>query len=137
MAECYICKRALPPQMCYSIGGAPREDEWHMTNPARHAAAHAGPVTMVPVCNKCEAPPVFTLPPAAANLPQRVAALERIAPNVPPIFHHLFALLPPPGADFPAENRLAFLRALAGVADVVYGPAPMKIEKTADPKAGG
>jgi hypothetical protein len=54
--------------------------------------------------------------------------LARAAPHAPAIFHHLFARLPPPGSEFPKEQRLAFLRALAAVADVVYGPAPLRIE---------
>ena len=62
------------------------------------------------------------------DIKDRVAALERAAPNVPLVFLHLFALLPPPGTEFSAEQRKAFLRAAAGVADVVYGPVPMKIE---------
>lgn len=63
------------------------------------------------------------------DLKDRVAALERLAPNVPQVFLHLFAFLPPPGEEFSAEQRTAFLRAAASVADVVYGPCPMKIEK--------
>lgn len=61
------------------------------------------------------------------DLKERVARLERVASHVPTIFHHLFAMLPPPGEDFPAEKRLAFLRAAADIADLAYGTAPISI----------
>lgn len=66
----------------------------------------------------------MTIPP---DIKDRVAALERAVPQVPPIFRHLFALLPKPGEEFPESQRLAFLCALASVADVVYGPAALTI----------
>src|SRR5882672_6419327 len=61
------------------------------------------------------------------DLKDRAAALEDAAPQVPPIFHHLFALLPKPGEEFPADKRLTFLRALADIADLTYGPSGLTI----------
>lgn len=62
------------------------------------------------------------------DLKDRVAALERLVPNAPVIFHHLLALLPPPGSGCPKDQRLAFLRAAAALFDVVYGPEPLRID---------
>ena len=67
----------------------------------------------------------YLLPP---DLKDRVAALERLAPNVPPVFHQLFAYLPKPGEGFSRRDRLAFLKAAAALCDVVYGPEPLNIE---------
>lgn len=62
------------------------------------------------------------------DLKDRVAALERCIPNVPAAFHHLFTYLPKPGENFSSDERVAFLRAVAALADVVYGVAPITIE---------
>lgn len=62
------------------------------------------------------------------DLKDRVVALERAAPQVSPIFHYLFALLPEPGEEFPADKRLSFLRAVADIADLTYGPAALSID---------
>jgi hypothetical protein len=61
------------------------------------------------------------------DLDDRVAALERLAPDVSPVFYHLFATLPNPGEDFPADKRITFLRAVSAVADLVYGLQPLAI----------
>ncbi len=71
--------------------------------------------------------PVSHYTPFPPDLKDRVAALERAVPNVPPIFHHLFALLPKPGEEFPVEKRLTFLRAMAHCADLTYGPTPLSL----------
>ncbi len=68
-----------------------------------------------------------------SDLKDRVAALERAIPQVPPIFHHLFALLPEPGEEFPADRRLTFLRALAAIADLTYGPSTITIDLVKPP----
>lgn len=66
------------------------------------------------------------------DLKDRVAALERSAPNVPPALHHLFALLPRAGEPFPVGDRIVFLRAIAATADVIYGQAEIRIQSNAD-----
>jgi hypothetical protein len=73
--------------------------------------------------------------PTPPDLKDRVAALERLVPNVPPIFHHLFALLPNPGEEFPQEKRIAFFRALSSLADLTYGPATIHIELCTNAKS--
>ncbi len=72
-----------------------------------------------------------TLPP---DLKDRVAALERSLPDTPAAFRHLFSLLPRPGEPFPTEERIAFLRAVAALADVIYGVASMHIEASPPPQ---
>jgi hypothetical protein len=68
---------------------------------------------------------MMAMPP---DLKDRVTALERCVPDIPAALHQLFALLPRPGEAFSTEERTAFLRAVAALADVVYGVVPMKIE---------
>lgn len=70
--------------------------------------------------------------PAEEHYANRITALERAIPNVPPIFHHLFALLPKPGDDFPADRRIAFLRACVNCADLVYGESTLSVELVRD-----
>lgn len=71
----------------------------------------------------------MSLPP---DLKDRVAALERCLPDIPAAFHQLFSLLPKPGENFPIEERVAFVRAVAALADVVYGVARIRIESVRD-----
>lgn len=59
----------------------------------------------------------------------RAARIAAMAPNVPPIFHHLFALLPDYGQPFTGEQREAWLRAAAAVASIVYGPVPISLKE--------
>lgn len=65
--------------------------------------------------------------PIPPDLKDRVAALEDQVPHLPAAFHHLFAMLPKPGERFPTDDRVIFLRAVAAVADVIYGPASLII----------
>lgn len=58
----------------------------------------------------------------------RAAQIARMAPNVPPIFHHLFALLPDYDQPFTVEQREAWVRAVAAAADIVYAPVPITIK---------
>ena len=53
------------------------------------------------------------------DLSTRVTTLEENFPDVPPIFHQLFALLPEPGADFPHDIRVEFLRAAASIFQLI------------------
>lgn len=49
--------------------------------------------------------------------------------DLPPAVRELFKLLPTPGAEFPPEHRVQFMKAAACVFWLVYGPAePIKIE---------
>ena len=51
----------------------------------------------------------------------RLAALERQFAHVPIPIMSLLVMLPAPGDEFAAEERVNFLRALASVCDVIYG----------------
>ena len=54
--------------------------------------------------------------------------------HVPPAVMEMFKLLPDPGAEFPVESRVQFLKALTCIFFMVYGPCdPLKIET---PKRG-
>lgn len=48
-------------------------------------------------------------------------------PQLDPLIVALLRRLPPPGAPFPIREQAAFLRALSGVAEVIYGPCPTNI----------
>jgi hypothetical protein len=54
-----------------------------------------------------------------------------IAPQQPldPLIRELLRKPPPPGSQWPAAERVTWLRALAAACDVVYGPAEMRIEE--------
>ena len=54
-----------------------------------------------------------------ATKPRDATALG--APNLPPVVQHLFTLLPPPGAHFPAKARHEFLIATRSILTLLYG----------------
>ena len=55
------------------------------------------------------------------DLKDRVARLEKRFPDVPSIFHDLFALLPDAGDEFAFQDRVEFMRTLTSVFNMVYG----------------
>ncbi|SRR6266481_3548503 len=58
--KCFRCGKLLPESYTMTIGGPQGSTAdvigWHWINAAPHAASGG---TMVPVCNKCDPPPVF------------------------------------------------------------------------------
>lgn len=70
--------------------------------------------------------------PIPPDLKDRIAALEDQVPHIPAAFHHLFALLPKPGEQFPSKDRVVFLRAVAAVAELIYGEAGIEINLYGD-----
>src|SRR5258706_1043523 len=61
--KCFRCGKLLPESYTMTIGGpqGSTADDigWHWINAAPHAASGG---IMVPVCNKCDPPPVFIKP---------------------------------------------------------------------------
>lgn len=57
-----------------------------------------------------------------SDLRYRAAMLEKLFPDAPPALHHLFALLPPPGAgNFSPSQRRNFLTAAWALFALTYG----------------
>src|SRR5258706_891349 len=75
--KCFRCGKLLPESYTMTMGdpqGSPADDiGWHWINAAPHAASGG---TMVPVCNKCDPPPVFI---PRAQHEALMAAVEALA----------------------------------------------------------
>ncbi len=96
--------------------------EWNPPIEPTTSAPNAG-FAGIPTCT-------VGLPP---DLKDRVAALERNTPHVHPAIHNLFALLPSPGAQYSAADRVNFLKAAACLFHMIYGATdPLQIKAISD-----